>query len=101
MSPVLVQTAFEAKGPGWFKTAFGVSGAYVVAGLDKTVPADASLWDKEKERWVATLTQSKQTELFRAYLQTLQEAARVEIVNDAILGPRPAQGGGGKTVQLQ
>ena len=101
MSPVLAQTAFEAKGPGWFKTAFGVSGAYVVAGLDKTVPADGSLWDKEKERWVATLTQSKQTELFRAYLQTLQEAARVEIVNDAILGPRPAQGNGGKTVQLQ
>jgi peptidyl-prolyl cis-trans isomerase D len=94
MAPVLVQTAFEAKAPGWFKTAFGVSGAYVLAGLDKRIPADVALWDKEKERWMATLTQSKQTELFRAYLQTLQQAARVEIVNDAILGPRPAGGAG-------
>jgi peptidyl-prolyl cis-trans isomerase D len=90
MAPVLVQTAFEAKDPGWFKTAYGVAGAYVLAGLDKRIPADGALWDKEKERWVATLTQSKQTELFRAYLQTLQQAAQVVIVNDAILGPRPA-----------
>lgn len=89
MAPVLVQTAFEAREPGWFKTAFGVSGAYVLAGLDKRLPADASLWDKEKERWMSTLTQSKQTELFRAYLQTLQQGARIEIVNETILGPRP------------
>lgn len=92
MAPVLVQTAFEAREPGWFKAAYGVSGAYVLAGLDKRIPADAALWDKEKERWVATLTQSKQTELFRAYLQTLQQAAKVVIVNDAILGPQPKGG---------
>ena len=58
------------------------------------MPAEASRWDKEKERWVATLTQSKQTELFRAYLQTLQQEAKVEIVNDAILGPQPKGPGG-------
>lgn len=89
MAPVLVQTAFEAKEPGWFKSAFGVSGAYILAGLDKHIPADAALWDKEKERWMATLTQSKQTELFRAYLQALQQSTQIVIVNDAILGPQP------------
>ena len=94
MAPVLVQTAFEAKEPGWFKTAYGVSGAYVLAGLDKRIPADAALWDKEKERWVATLTQSKQTELFRAYLGSLQQAAKVVVVNEAILGPQPKGAGG-------
>ena len=93
MAPVLVQTAFEAREPGWFKPAFGVSGAYVLAGLDKRIPADATLWDKEKERWLATLTQSKQTELFRSYLQTLQQGAQVVIVNDTILGPQPKGGG--------
>ncbi|MFP5257759.1 MAG: SurA N-terminal domain-containing protein [Acidobacteriota bacterium] len=96
MAPVLVQTAFEAKEPGWFKPAFGVSGAYLIAGLDKRIPADPALWDKEKERWMATLTQSKQTELFRAYLQNLQQAAQIVIVNDAILGPQP-KGPGGAT----
>ncbi|KHK01636.1 SurA N-terminal domain-containing protein [Desulfovibrio sp. TomC] len=94
MAPVLVQTTFEAKEPGWFKAAYGVSGAYVLAGLDKRIPAEAALWDKEKERWVATLTQSKQTELFRAYLQTLQQGAQVVVVNEDILGPRPKGAGG-------
>jgi peptidyl-prolyl cis-trans isomerase D len=90
MAPVLVQTAFETTAPGWFKTAFAVSDAYVLAGLDKRIPADATLWDKEKERWMTTLTQSKQSELFKAYLQTVQQTARVEIVNEAILGPKAA-----------
>ena len=89
MAPVLAQTAFEAKDPGWFKAAYAVSGAYVLAGLDKRVPADMALWDKEKDRWVATLAQSKQSELFKAYLQSIQQSGKVEIVNDTILGPRP------------
>ena len=94
MSPVLVQTAFEAKGPGWFKVAYAVTGGYVLAGLEKRVPADEALWDKEKERWMTTLTQSKQSEFFKAYLATVQEKAKIEIVNDSILGPRPdAQAG--------
>jgi peptidyl-prolyl cis-trans isomerase D len=94
MSPVLVQTAFEAKGPGWFKAAYAVTGGYVLAGLEKRVPADEALWEKEKERWMTTLAQSKQSEFFKAYLATVQEKAKIEIVNDSILGPRPgAQAG--------
>ncbi|MHC1712008.1 MAG: SurA N-terminal domain-containing protein [Solidesulfovibrio sp.] len=89
MSPVLAQTAFETKEPGWFKMAFAVSEAYVLAGLEKRLPAEAGLWDKEKERWMATLLQSKQSELFKGYLQTVQQASHVEIVNDTILGPKP------------
>ena len=89
MSPVLVQTAFEAKGPGWFKAAYAVTGGYVLAGLEKRVPADEALWEKEKERWMTTLAQSKQSEFFKAYLATVQEKAKIEIVNDSILGPRP------------
>jgi len=88
MSPVLAQTAFEHAGTGWFKPAFAVTGGYVLAGPDKRIPADASLWDKEKDRWMATLTQSKQSEVFKAYLQTVQQSAKVEVVNDEILGPR-------------
>jgi peptidyl-prolyl cis-trans isomerase D len=92
MAPVLAQTAFEAKDPGWFKAAYAVSDGYVLAGLDKRVPAEAALWDKEKDRWLQTLTQTKRTELFNAYLKTVQEAAKVEIVNDQILGPRTVPG---------
>ena len=35
MAPLLVQTAFETKDPGWFKSAFSVTGGYVLASLDK------------------------------------------------------------------
>lgn len=90
MAPVLVQTAFEAKEPGWFKAAYAVSDGYVLAGLEKRLPADPALWDKEKDRWMATLAQSKQSELFKAYLQSVQQAAKVEVINEAILGPRPS-----------
>ncbi|WP_428565741.1 MAG: SurA N-terminal domain-containing protein [Solidesulfovibrio sp. DCME] len=93
MAPVLVQTAFEAKAPGWFKAAYAVSDGYVLAALDKLVPPDAALWDKEKDRWLQTLAQTKRTELFNAYLKTVQESAKIEIINDQILGPRPTPGG--------
>ncbi|MEA4856826.1 MAG: SurA N-terminal domain-containing protein [Solidesulfovibrio sp.] len=93
MAPVLVQTAFEAKAPGWFKAAYAVSDGFVLAALDKRLPAEAALWDKEKDRWMQTLAQTKRTELFNAYLKTVQETAKVEIINDQILGPRPTPGG--------
>lgn len=93
MSPVLVQTAFEAKEPGWFKAAYAVSDGYVLAGLDKRIPADPAMWETEKGRWVQTLTQTKRTEMFNAYLNSVRDAAKVEIVNDQILGPKPVQGG--------
>ena len=89
MAPVLVQTAFDTTQPGWFKRAFNLAHASVVAGLEKRIPADPALWEKEKARWVATLTQSKQSELFRSYLQQVQESAKVEMVNDSVLGPKP------------
>jgi peptidyl-prolyl cis-trans isomerase D len=97
MAPLLAQTAFESKDPGWFKSAFSVSEGYVLAALDKRIPAEASLWDKEKDRWVATLTQSKQSDLFKAYLQSVQQTAKVEIVNDSILGGSATVGGPTKT----
>jgi peptidyl-prolyl cis-trans isomerase D len=93
MAPVLVQTAFEAKDQGWFTSVFGVSAGFVLAGLDKRIPADAALWDKEKDRWKVTLAQSKRSELVKAYLQAVQQTAKVEIVNDAILGPKPSAPG--------
>jgi peptidyl-prolyl cis-trans isomerase D len=87
MAPLLAQTAFDTtETTGWFKAAYSVSEGYVLAGLDKRIAADPSLWDKEKDRWVATLTQSKQSELFKAYLLAVQQSAKVEIVNEAILG---------------
>jgi len=89
MVPVLAQTAFATTEPGWFKSAYSVTGAYVLAGLEKRISADAALWDKEKDRWLTTLTQSKQSELFKAYLQTVQESAKVVIINETILGPKP------------
>jgi len=90
---------FETKDPGWFKSAFSVTGGYVLASLDKRMPAEASLWDKEKDRWVATLTQSKQADLFKAYIQAVQQSAKVVMVNESILGagaktPLPATKGG-------
>ena len=89
MAPVLAQTAFETSEPGWFKRSFNLAHASVLAGLEKRIPADPALWGKEKDRWLATLMQSKQSELFKAYLQTLQQSAKVEMVNESVLGPKP------------
>jgi peptidyl-prolyl cis-trans isomerase D len=45
------------------------------------------------------LTQSKQADLFKAYIQAVQQSAKVEMVNESILGsgaktPLPATKGG-------
>lgn len=89
MAPVLAQTAFETSEPGWFKRAFNLAHVSVLAGLEKRIPADPALWEKEKGRWLSTLMQSKQSELFKAYLQSLQQTAKVEMVNESVLGPKP------------
>jgi peptidyl-prolyl cis-trans isomerase D len=89
MAPVLVQTVFETTTPGWFKTVYGVTGGYVLAGLEKRIPADEALWEKEKERWMTTLLQTKRSEMVKAYLQSVQQEAKIEMVNDSVLGPKP------------
>lgn len=89
MAPPLAQAAFAAKGDGFFPEPFAVADGYVVARRQKLVPANAEVWSQDKDKWLSSLLSSKQSEIFRAYLLALQQDAKIEMVNEDVLGPKP------------
>ncbi|MFZ5811994.1 MAG: SurA N-terminal domain-containing protein [Thermodesulfobacteriota bacterium] len=97
MVPPLAKAAFDRKSMDWLPQVFAVSDGYVLARPEKRVAPDPAAWNADKDKWMESLLQSKQSELFRAYLTTIQEEAKIEMVNADILGPRP----GGDAVEAQ
>jgi peptidyl-prolyl cis-trans isomerase D len=89
MAPPLVKVAFEQKNKDWQPQVFAVSDGYILARPEKRIEPDPAAWNADKDKWMQSLLQSKQSELFRAYLTTIQEQAKIEMVNVDILGPRP------------
>ncbi|QLA17401.1 SurA N-terminal domain-containing protein [Desulfolutivibrio sulfoxidireducens] len=97
MVPPLAKAAFDQKTTDWMPQVFAVSDGYVLARPEKRIAPDPAAWNADKDKWMQSLFQSKQSELFRAYLTTIQEEAKIEMVNAEILGPRP--GGDADAVQ--
>ncbi len=97
MVPPLAKAAFDQKSTDWMPQVYAVSDGYVLARPEKRIAPDPAAWTADKDKWMQSLLQSKQTELFRAYLTAIQEEAKVEMVNADILGPRP----GGDAVEAQ
>ncbi len=89
MVPPLVKAAFEQKSVDWLPQVFAVSDGFVLARPEKRIEPDPAAWNADKDKWMQSLLQSKQSELFRAYLTTIQDQAKIEMVNVDILGPRP------------
>jgi peptidyl-prolyl cis-trans isomerase D len=97
MVPPLVKAAFDQKSADWLPQVFAVSDGFVLARPEKRIEPDPAAWNADKDKWMQSLLQSKQSELFRAYLTAIQEQAKIEMVNADILGPRP----GGDAAQAQ
>lgn len=93
MVPPLAKAAFEQKAADWMPQVFAVSDGFVLARPEKRIEPDPAAWNADKDKWMQSLLQSKQSELFRAYLTTIQEQAKIEMVNTDILGPQPASAG--------
>jgi peptidyl-prolyl cis-trans isomerase D len=86
-APDVVTAAFDLDEKGeWVKKPFPVAqGAVIIRLVDVKFPSDED-WEKAKDMAMQNVLQRKQQDWFMAYADSLQEAARVRLVNLSILG---------------
>ncbi|MGE4299203.1 MAG: SurA N-terminal domain-containing protein [Desulfovibrionaceae bacterium] len=85
MNPALVSAAYAAKPGEWLPAAYQTGTGYALAQLAERIAPAGDRWNEEKDFWVANLTQSKQRNLFAAYMQNLREKAKVAILAPEVL----------------
>ncbi|WP_027366271.1 SurA N-terminal domain-containing protein [Desulfocurvibacter africanus] len=81
----LAKDAFVAKSGEWLPGAYSSPKGWYVAKLDALIPAPESEWQSQKDMWVAALTQSREQELYQAFIESLRSEAKIEIVNPQYL----------------
>ena len=81
----LAKDAFAAKAGEWLPGAYSSPAGWYVARLDKLVPAPESEWQSQKDMWIAALTQSREQELYQAFIESLRSEAKIELVNPQYL----------------
>lgn len=81
----LAKDAFAAKSGEWLPGAYSSPKGWYVAKLNKLIPASESDWRSQKDMWVAALTQTREQELYQAFIESLRSEAKIEIVNPQLL----------------
>ncbi len=75
----MAQAAFAAKGKEWLAQPFQVPAGFIVARPAERIAPPADAWNKEKEFWVAEISQQYGQELFQAYVADLRDKAKDKI----------------------
>lgn len=84
-SQKLAEDAFAAKPGEWLPGAYSSPKGWYVAKLDRITPAPESEWQAQKDMWIAALTQSREQELYQAFVASLRDNAEIEIANPQLL----------------
>lgn len=85
MNMALMDDAFAAKRGQWLPGAYQFPDGFVLARLVDRLPPGDEEWASEKDAWLANIRQSKQRELFSAFIATLQANARIEVLKPGFL----------------
>lgn len=85
MNPALVEAAFVAEEGEWLEKSYAVNSGMVIARLADRIEPSAELWEQQKEFVMGTLTQTKQREMFGAFLQSLRDKAETKLVEARVL----------------
>lgn len=80
-SESLLRAAFDAEPGAWLETPFTLDDGFAVVRVAKRLPPEDAQWDAEKSLWKDHLTQRKQQEMLEAYVQALQQQAKITINN--------------------
>lgn len=84
-NPRLVEAIFNARQGQWLDSPYKVQDGYIVARFAERIEPDMAQWQEQKSLWTNQLEQSRQQELFQAYLNQLRQQAEVKIVNPGVL----------------
>ncbi len=79
----------EIKAGTWLPQTYGTPTGAIVVRLDERIPPTQEQWDTAKSQWIQTLTSRNKEEFFTAVIESLKDAAKIEMVNTEVLGPMP------------
>ena len=81
----LTKALFAADSQNWLPEPYALTEGAVIARLGTVVPATEAMWEKDKPLLMDTLLRSRKEGLYRAFLQTLQNAAKVIVKDEKAL----------------
>jgi len=85
MNPTLVEEAFASRLGMWLTQPHAVSNGYALVRLaERVVPPDEQ-WNAAKDAILAQLRQSRQQEMFKAFIIELRDKAEVKMVDSRVL----------------
>ncbi|HIU17727.1 MAG TPA: SurA N-terminal domain-containing protein [Candidatus Avidesulfovibrio excrementigallinarum] len=81
----LTRALFAADSQNWFPEPYALAEGAVIARLGNVVPATEAMWEQDKPLLMDTMLRSRKEGLYRAFLQTLQNAAKVIVKDEKAL----------------
>ncbi len=85
MNPDLVQDAFAVRESEWFPRVYELPQGHAIARLNEVVPPEKEQWTLQKYLVMDDLEETKQSQLFQAYVTELRNRSEIEIRNPAVL----------------
>lgn len=85
MNPGLVQDTFAARDTEWFPRVYELPQGHSIARLNEVMPPEKDQWTMQKYLVMDNLEETKQRQLFQAYVSELRNRSEIEILNPAIL----------------
>ena len=81
----LSRALFAADSQNWLPEPYALAEGAVIARLGTVVPATEEMWEQDKPLLMDTMLRSRKEGIYRAFLQTLQNAAKVIIKDEKVL----------------
>ena len=81
----LTRALFAADSQNWFPEPYALAEGAVIAHLGNVVPVTDAMWEQDKTLLMDTMLRSRKEGIYRAFLQTLQNAAKVIVKDEKAL----------------
>ncbi len=81
----LTRAIFAADSQNWLPEPYALADGAVIAHLGTVVPATEAMWEQDKPLLMDTMLRSRKEGIYRAFLQTLQNAAKVIVKDEKAL----------------
>ena len=81
----LSRALFAADSQNWLPEPYALAEGAVIARLGTVVPATEEMWEQDKPLLMDTMLRSRKEGIYRAFLQTLQNAAKVIVKDEKAL----------------
>lgn len=79
------QAIFNAQPNSWLPESYAFQDGYALIKVLEALPPSDEEWEQEKEEWIPSLNQRAEQQLLQGFIAELHAAAKITILNQAIL----------------